>query len=1114
MPNAPDNRRHSRLLVVDDDADHLRALTRIFRDEGFDVVGCSTATGALEHLAGEGIGVAVIDLRLPDLSGTELLAKLEGLSEPIQVIIHTAYGSFESAKEAINLGAFAYVEKGTEYNELIHHVHRAFRARLERYAAQLEDAVAERTSDLHEANRELRTREYLHRKAEEIGGLGSFQVNMRTGKQEWSDQVFHLLGLQPGDVPSTYDSFLQFVHPDDRDRLDALSQRTFAGEEHLEVRYRIIRSGGEERHLHTRGEIECTEDGTPTWILGFTQDVTEQSRAEKQLRDNEQRFRLLYERSPLAYQALDEEGRLLEVNDAWLEMLGYSRKEVIGRSFGDFLTPEYVENFKENFPRFIAMGDVSNVMFEMIRKDRSQITTEVDGRVGYDNDGSYQQTHCILRDITERRRAEEALRESEAKFRTVAEQSPEMIFINKMGRIVYANSRCEEVTGYSRDEQLSHDFDFRTLFPPDGLETLEPSFKAHREGKEIPPYESTLISKAGNRFQVIISTKLIEYQGETAILGIVTDVTDQKRAEGIAAAQRDLAMALSSTTGLEEGLRMSVEAALRISGMDCGGVYLVDENSGTVDLLFHQGLSEDFVNAASHYNRESDHVRLVMAGEPVYAVYNEVPVELTEPERRENLSALAVLPVKHEGRVIGCLNVASHALAEVPANARAALEAISGQLGSSLARLKTEEETRELAQAAVELVRLSPIEDIEGFICDKVRALAGNAIVGVSAIDVEHKTLRIRKMTGFDPDSLKTVDGLLGQRVSEGAFEGVHAEAVCQLASGKLTKLEGGPSQLFFGRVPESVCDSIEQTIGARDVYSIGLVREGRLLGNVSILPTAGASLNGNAIEAFVNAASIALERKQAQEQLRQRENELTHMARISTMGEMAGEMAHELNQPLYAITNYATGATLQLLNEAADPRQLTEVMEKITQQARRASDIIRRLGNTVRSREPHRSTTYLNDIVRDVLELVEHEFRQNSVSVHLDLQEKLPPVFADAIQIQQIVVNLIHNALEAMHDVPSNRKRLTLTTTAADDQSVVEVAVGDGGKGLDAGIREKIFDPLFSTKANGLGMGLAISRTIVEAHEGRIWATPNTPHGTVFRFVIPTAKQGTNRAH
>lgn len=245
-------------------------------------------------------------------------------------------------------------------------------------------------------------------------------------------------------------------------------------------------------------------------------------------------------------------------------------------------------------------------------------------------------------------------------------------------------------------------------------------------------------------------------------------------------------------------------------------------------------------------------------------------------------------------------------------------------------------------------------------------------------------------------------------------------------------------------------------------------------------------------------------DRKRAQEQLRELEKELAHLGRLSTMGEMAAGIAHELKQPLSAITNYATGSTWHLQKATADPQDLTDVMEKISAHARHASDIIDRLRSSVRKCEPCRSSTDINQLLADVLKLVEHELRQESVSVRLDLQDELPLVFADAIQIQQVALNLIRNATDATRGMSLKEKQLTLATSVADGETV-EVSVCDTGTGLSEEVRRKIFDAYFTTKAEGLGMGLAISQTIVEAHGGRIWATPNSPQGTVFRFVIPT---------
>jgi len=190
------------------------------------------------------------------------------------------------------------------------------------------------------------------------------------------------------------------------------------------------------------------------------------------------------------------------------------------------------------------------------------------------------------------------------------------------------------------------------------------------------------------------------------------------------------------------------------------------------------------------------------------------------------------------------------------------------------------------------------------------------------------------------------------------------------------------------------------------------------------------------------------------------------------------------------------------------DSGELNETMEKVIAQARRAADIIDRLRGAVQRREPSTGPTNLNDLLQGSLRLVDHEIRQNSVDVRLDLEQDLSPAFADDIQIQQVAVNLIRNAVDAMRDMPSDQRCLTLTTSVADGDTV-EVGVGDTGKGLSDEALGKLFDPFFTTKAEGLGMGLAISRTIIQTHNGRIWATPNSPQGTVFRFVLPTAGEG-----
>jgi PAS domain S-box-containing protein len=215
----------------------------------------------------------------------------------------------------------------------------------------------------------------------------------------------------------------------------------------------------------------------------------------------------------------------------WLDTLGYSREEVIGKSFDDFLHPNSVDHFREKFPRFKAVGEVLGIEFEMVRKDGSIIAVSFNGEIGYDKQGRFKQTYCIFQDITDRKQTQDILRKSEGKFKTLAEQSPNMIFINKQGRVVYANKKCEKITGYKRKEFYSPDFDFLILIAPEYREKVWSNFGRHLRGEEVEPYEYVLLAKDGRRIEILLSTKLIDYDEEKAILGILTDITDRKRAE-------------------------------------------------------------------------------------------------------------------------------------------------------------------------------------------------------------------------------------------------------------------------------------------------------------------------------------------------------------------------------------------------------------------------------------------------------------------------------------------------------------------------------------------------------------------------------------------------------
>ena len=242
-------------------------------------------------------------------------------------------------------------------------------------------------------------------------------------------------------------------------------------------------------------------------------------------------------------------------------------------------------------------------------------------------------------------------------------------------------------------------------------------------------------------------------------------------------------------------------------------------------------------------------------------------------------------------------------------------------------------------------------------------------------------------------------------------------------------------------------------------------------------------------------------EQKRAEEQARHHMNELAHVSRLSAMGEMASALAHEINQPLASILTYAQ-ATLRLL-ENGEPGELRHAVKRVIKNTERAGDIVRHLRDFVRKGEPQRTLVKVNYLVREVVRLTAAEARQSGINVTLDVANDLDPIHVDNIQLQQVLFNLLRNAMEAINACDGDRRELSIRASQNGKESV-EIAVSDSGVGVPPEIADRLFEPFVTSKAHGMGIGLSISRSIIDAHGGRIWATANSDQGTTFHIKLP----------
>ena len=249
------------------------------------------------------------------------------------------------------------------------------------------------------------------------------------------------------------------------------------------------------------------------------------------------------------------------------------------------------------------------------------------------------------------------------------------------------------------------------------------------------------------------------------------------------------------------------------------------------------------------------------------------------------------------------------------------------------------------------------------------------------------------------------------------------------------------------------------------------------------------------------------VERLSAEESLREKEEEfrerMTRITRVSTMGEMASSVAHEVNQPLSAIATYAQACRRMAESGSIGAAELLDVLERISEEALRAGNIIHRLRGLVQRHESDLGRCDIGDLLDEIAPLALVDARLNEVDLRFLVPSGIPPILADGVQIQQVVLNLIRNGIDAMVDIPPDRRTLEVSV-ASMDRTEVQVSVTDRGHGLPEGSQHVLYDPFFTTKKHGLGLGLSISRSVVATHSGRLWASREGDRKTTFYFTIP----------
>jgi PAS domain S-box-containing protein len=359
---------------------------------------------------------------------------------------------------------------------------------------------------------------------------------------------------------------------------------------------------------------------------------------------------------------------------------------------------------------------------------------------------------------------------------------------------------------------------------------------------------------------------------------------------------------------------------------------------------------------------------------------------------------------------------------------------------------------------------------------ERWRAIFENSAVGIALVDSTGRTMvanpALQRMLGYTADELLTLS---------------------------LTDLTHD-DDILFSRA--SIAELVE---GTRQQYGMQK-RYRRKDGSVIWVNASGSVVPGSdrIQRCLVEITENITDRKLAEDSLRKAQAELAHVTRLTTMGELAASIAHEVNQPIAAVITNGNAALRWLAAQTPNLDEARKAVQRIIRDGHRAGDVIQRVRALSKKTGPQKAWLNVNDVVHEALTLAHSEVHRHGVSLRTELAADLPPALGDRIQLQQVILNLVMNGMEAMSAAADRSRELLIRSGTHGPQSIF-VAVRDSGIGLDPQASERIFDAFFTTKAEGMGMGLSISRTIIEAHGGRLWAAPHDGPGVTFQFTLPT---------
>ncbi|HUB81657.1 MAG TPA: PAS domain S-box protein [Bryobacteraceae bacterium] len=794
------------------------------------------------------------------------------------------------------------------------------------------------------------------------------------------------------------------------------------------------------------------------------QRTAELAAANEELRSSEERHRLVVETANDSVISMDESGRILFANPATTKIFGYEPIELVGRPL-TVLMPEFMRELHDRgFRRYLATGrrhvNWEGIELTGLRKDGREFPVEIS--FGELARGGHRVFTGFIRDITERRQAADKLRASERTLRELTETIPQMLWsAEEDGRVNYCNQRTLDYTGLSAGEVRGSSW--LAAVHPDDVEKATRAWLSSVASGEVFQCEFRFRrAPASYRWCISSAVPLRDLEGKVIRwFGTIVDLHDWREAQQVLNAIQTRQVAVRADVGLAFGqaetlatiLHECAESLVRHLDAAFARIWTLSRDGKTLELRASAGL---------YTHLDGPHSRIpigrlkigMIAQEQKHVLTNDIVNDPRISDKTwaasEGMAGFAGYPMVVGTRTLGV--VAMFSRKPLAIGTAEALASIADVIAHGIERKRAEERLRESERELSSIIETIP------------------GLVWCAAPDGELTYLNRRIL-----DYTGTNAGVWAQSGWKNLLHPEDAERTAQAWARAVATGQPHQTQCRFRR-------------------SDGVYRWFQVLGEAAC-DSAGKVLRWYGLMIDID------DRKTMEEALRTNQDRLSRAIRTATVGEFAAAIAHEINQPLAAVVANGQACLRWLAAQPPGIFKAQEAAERIVRDGKETAEVVRRIRGLFKQSEIEKIAVNLNEVIGEVLHLLTSETVRRRVTVETDLAQDLGSVTGDRVQLQQLVFNLLLNAIEAMDAVADGPRILFIGSKQTNPETVL-VEVRDCGPGIRN--PDKIFEAFFTTKGNGMGMGLAICRSIIEAHRGRLWAASSEGAGTTFSFVLP----------